>query len=477
MTSSKRVGLFLQSVKEREILRAAIQQCGLSAVVLEWADYKAALGSHPDTIEAARAAGIELRCIVTDEVLTAAKAGARGAEKQRGVQAFKGWQAPPMVLVRDAAAVGKDKNSEHGVECEPDGWYEWVLERPLRMAEVTAQMRQMVHAISVFEQRHVAMREELKRARRIFESVGNGLTLCDARQKEMPLVYVNRAFERMTGYSSAECLGRNCRFLQGDDNDQPGLEKLREAMREERDVRVLLKNYRKDGTGFWNELYMTPIFDGGGRLTHYAGIQNDVTMQVESQMELNHMATHDAMTGLANRGMLFEQMKRALERARRNGTQVAVLFFDLDDFKEVNDVYGHAAGDELLKVVARRLRTAMRASETVARLGGDEFVVVLEETKGKWDPAEAMRRFGARVREPISLSDQKFYPSVSGGMALFPQDGDTPEALLKIADFNMYIAKHEAKSGLADGPGAMSVARAHAVGIAKRKRRSVEISR
>jgi diguanylate cyclase (GGDEF)-like protein/PAS domain S-box-containing protein len=459
MKSSKRVGLFLKNVKERETLRAAAKQCGLEPEVLDWAGYKAALGENPDAVEAAKAAGIALEFIVTDEVLIAGKAGERGAAQRSESQGFANWQAPPLVLVRDSvparkgkmagqrseSAAGEVPESDDAEGC--DGCYEWVLERPLGVASVASQLRQFAHANRVFERRHYGMHDEVKRARKIFNSVSNGVTLSDATQPDMPLVYVNRAFERMTGYAAMEVTGRNCRFLQGTDHDQPGLDTLREAIRHERDVRVLLKNYRKDGTAFWNELYMSPIFDHGGHLTHFAGIQNDVTRQVESQMELNHLATHDAMTGLANRSLLLEQMKRALERARRNGKNIAVLFFDLNDFKEVNDVFGHAAGDELLKVVAQRLRKAMRASETVARLGGDEFVAVLEEEIGTdWAPEEAMLRLRARVGEPIGLFDQKFHPSASVGMALYPRDGETPEALLKVADFNMYVAKHGARS-------------------------------
>lgn len=288
------------------------------------------------------------------------------------------------------------------------------------------------------------LQDELDRAHRIFDSIGNGVSLCDATHPEMPLVYVNRAFQRMTGYSAEECCGRNCRFLQGRQTDQPGLTKVREAIRDRHDVRVLLKNQRKDGSQFWNELYLSPLFDRAGALTHFMGIQNDVTVQVESRMQLNHLAHHDALTGLANRDLLLEQLQQAIGRARRAGARVGVLYFDIDNFKQVNHAFGHQAGDELLQLVAQRLKSGMRTGETVARLGGDEFVAVLEQGSAReWRPAAAMQRLTAHIAGPISLSDTRYHPSTTVGIGVYPQDGDSPESLLKVAEFKMYLAKQE----------------------------------
>jgi len=290
-----------------------------------------------------------------------------------------------------------------------------------------------------------ALLEELRLSRRIFDSVSNGITISDAAKADLPLTYVNPAFERMTGYLAQEVRGRNCRFLQGNDHEQEGMTKLRKAIREEREERVLLKNYRKDGTLFWNELYMSPVRDADGRLTHFVGIQNDVTIQMESVRKLDHLAHHDALTGLANRGFLVAQLQQSLLRARRRGDTIAVLFFDLNNFKHVNDALGHDTGDELLKIVAERLKSETRAGEAVGRLGGDEFVVVLENFTDERRAPAVMNRLASKVSEPVDLLGQVFRPSASVGMAIFPQDGDTPETLLKAADFQMYIAKHNAR--------------------------------
>jgi len=293
--------------------------------------------------------------------------------------------------------------------------------------------------------RYQALLEEVHLYRSIFDSVSNGITICDATKPDLPLTCVNPAFERMTGYLAHEVLGRNCRFLQGSDHEQEGLIKIRNAIREERAERVRLKNYHKDGTPFWNELYISPIRDAAGRLTQFVGIQNDVTTQVESALRLNHLAHHDALTGLANRGFLVAQLQQSLLRARRSGDTIAVLFFDLDNFKDLNDLQGHDTGDQLLQIVAERLKSVTRVGETVARLGGDEFVVVLENFSDERRAPDVMNRLARTVTEPVDLHGQTFHPSASVGMALFPQDGDTPEMLLKAADFNMYLAKHNAR--------------------------------
>jgi PAS domain S-box-containing protein len=122
------------------------------------------------------------------------------------------------------------------------------------------------------------------------DSASCGITVADARQDDTPLIYVNRAFEIMTGYSKEEILGRNCRFLRGDDHDQSDLDILRGAMDEQRETAVVLRNYRKDGSLFWNELRLAPVFDDQGQLTHYIGIQTDVTAQKEAQAEVQAQA-------------------------------------------------------------------------------------------------------------------------------------------------------------------------------------------
>jgi diguanylate cyclase (GGDEF)-like protein len=177
------------------------------------------------------------------------------------------------------------------------------------------------------------------------------------------------------------------------------------------------------------------------------------------------MAHHDMLTGLVNRALLLDRVEHALLRVKRTESPVAVLFFDLDNFKFVNDVFGHDAGDNLLKLVAERLRQGVRQEDTVARLGGDEFVVLLAEPTDEQEAQGIMQRMIDDVRQPMLVSGQEFRPSASGGMALFPRDGKTARELLRSADLAMYAAKHLRKSAEAQAVEAEPAAEAVAARV------------
>jgi diguanylate cyclase (GGDEF)-like protein len=160
--------------------------------------------------------------------------------------------------------------------------------------------------------------------------------------------------------------------------------------------------------------------------------------------ELKRLALHDDLTGLANRKLLRERMQQAIARCRRNGYSLAVILIDVDDFKLVNDSLGHSLGDGLLRILAERLRAAVRDVDTVARIGGDEFVL-LAETRGPDELAPMLERLIAALREPVRLDDEDILPAASIGVALHPADGEDPEMLLRHADAAMYAAKAEGK--------------------------------
>ena len=212
---------------------------------------------------------------------------------------------------------------------------------------------------------------------RAIESSINAIIIIDHAPAADPIEYVNPAFTRITGYSAEEVIGRNWGFLLGEDGDQPALENIRAALRENKEGRALLRNYRKDGRLFWNDLHLAPVQDDDGVVTHFIGILNDVTDAMRYQEELEHQANHDTLTDLPNRNLLKDRIAQAMAYARRYKRALAVAFIDLDNFKLINDSLGHQAGDQLLKIVSTRLQSCVRTSDTIARLGGDEFVLLL----------------------------------------------------------------------------------------------------
>src|SRR5262249_50315426 len=153
---------------------------------------------------------------------------------------------------------------------------------------------------------------------------------------------------RITGYSATEVIGRNCRLLQGVDRNQEDLINLKQALQEQHDIHVILRNYRKNGELFWNDLYILPMPDDDGKIRHFVGIIEDITDRKKIEEQLQHRATHDVLTGLPNRLLLADRIEQAIFHANRTGTELGLIFLDLDQFKDINDNLGHQIGDELL---------------------------------------------------------------------------------------------------------------------------------
>jgi len=288
---------------------------------------------------------------------------------------------------------------------------------------------------------------------RAIESSFNAIMIADLTQPDYPIEYVNPAFSRITGYSGDETLGQGANFLVGNDHDQPALQEIRLALRERREAHAVLRSYRKDGTPFWNEVYIAPVLNDYGPAEHCVAIFNDITDARNDAEQVMRQAHFDSLTGLANRGLLQDRLNQAIANSQRRGDNVIVVFIDLDDFKLVNDNLGHDIGDELLKTIAARLQSCVRASDTVARLGGDEFVLLLlnnaQHSEGSLESniTELMRKLLTNIALPMILAEREIRVSCSIGVANYPQDGQDADTLLKNADTAMYRAKELGRNG------------------------------
>jgi diguanylate cyclase (GGDEF)-like protein/PAS domain S-box-containing protein len=285
--------------------------------------------------------------------------------------------------------------------------------------------------------------ESLRLRNRAIQASVNAIVITDL---EGSMEYTNPAFERITGYSIDEAVGRNCSFLQGDDTEQPGLASIRRAVRLQEEGTALLRNYRKDGTLFWNDLHIAPVPNTDGKVTHFVGVLNDVTgiKHYEEQLELH--ASVDSLTGLANRNVLKDRIRHAIAAAQRQRNMIAVGFIDLDNFKFVNDSLGHSIGDELLKRVAERLSSCLRGQDTIARYGGDEFAFVLAGQHEEKGVALLMERVLKVLDRPFHIDHNKFFISCSIGLSFYPRDGEDVDTLLKNADAAMYRAKERGRN-------------------------------
>ena len=186
---------------------------------------------------------------------------------------------------------------------------------------------------------------------------------------------------------------------------------------------------------------LTPLVDAEGKPTHFVAVLHDVTARVVAQMQLKHQAYHDALTDLPNRVMFEDRLQLALAQARRDGTLLPLLFLDLDNFKSINDQYGHQMGDRLLRIVAKRLVTCVRTTDTVSRLSGDEFAIILQGLDRIQDIRQVAKKIVDCLTEPIHLGGQDIPVQTSIGIAVSPKDSTDPYRLLAIADQAMYRAK------------------------------------
>ncbi len=206
----------------------------------------------------------------------------------------------------------------------------------------------------------------------------------------------------------------------------------------------------KDGSERWFLTRAQPGHDEENRVVRLIGTDTDITDLKYAEMHIEHLATHDFLTGLPNRVLMLDRFAIALAHARRTSSQVALLFVDLDGFKPVNDTYGHDAGDEVLRQIALRMQRGFRATDTVARFGGDEFVVILTQVHQTDDVRPIAEKLLEHIEEPIDLDDQQSVClSASIGVALYPRDGETSELMIKAADSAMYAAKRAGKQGYA----------------------------
>ncbi len=278
----------------------------------------------------------------------------------------------------------------------------------------------------------------LRQSATVFESAMEAVIVADL---DSNIVAVNRAFTDITGYHKDEVLGKNPRFLKSGRHETAFFEALWTEVWRTGRWQGEIWNRRKCGKDYPSWMTMTVVRDAGENPTHFVAVASDITTLKESEAQLAHQAHHDALTGLPNRLLLQERLANAIARAQRLNQHVAVLFLDLDRFKNINDSLGHSVGDELLRAVADRLRKSTRKEDTVSRLAGDEFVVVLEGLVDE-DAAETIAAMLLSVlSEPFRVDEQELYLTVSIGLGVFPRDGEDVMTLVKHADAAMYHAK------------------------------------
>lgn len=297
------------------------------------------------------------------------------------------------------------------------------------------------------EQRDRALsrsRLNLQLAERVIEASLEGIIITDA---EGRIEFVNPAFSHTTGYSPEEVLGRTPAVLSSGRHDGAFYANMWQTLRENGYWRGEIWNRRKSGQLYLELLTITAIRDGEGNIGNYAALFTDITHIRENEDQIRRLAYYDPLTRLPNRRLLEDRLELAIRHAHRQRRRLAVLFIDLDHFKQVNDSLGHAAGDELLLEVSRRLGDRLREDDTLARLGGDEFIVLLPDLEDADEVTRIARRLLDAIAEPFRLGPQTVRVGCSLGISLYPDDALSAEDLIQHADAAMYRAKQEGRNG------------------------------
>ena len=291
----------------------------------------------------------------------------------------------------------------------------------------------------------------------------DGITISDFTKPDNPLIFINPAFETMTGYVLEDVINKNCRYLQGDDRNQSELAIIRSAIKNAQPCVVTLRNYRKDGSMFWNELSLSPIVASNGLASHYLGVQKDVTARVlleeeiqsdgkglrSSNTMLEYMVNFDPLTGVYNRRFFDEQINIQWKIAIRNNENIAIYILDIDHLKKFNDSYGHQDGDEALIKVANQLnKSFMKSTDFLARYESARFIILTAEG-GKEvvkDYANTIVQRVSDLKIPHEASKTGFLTVSLGYCIISPNINETPQLAIKRADIALYRAKNSGRN-------------------------------
>lgn len=284
--------------------------------------------------------------------------------------------------------------------------------------------------------------ENLVLAQRVMHTTNAGIVVTDAHSN---IIMVNPAFTAYTGYDQDEVIGKTPQILSSGRHDRAFYEQMWRTINTEGQWQGEIWNRRKNGELYLEWLHISAIKNAAGEVVNYMAVFTDITERKRTEGRMRFLSYHDQLTGLPNRTLFADRMQQGLASAKRKGHELALLFIDLDGFKQVNDSLGHDIGDALLMAVAARLRGCVRNMDTVARMGGDEFVIVLPEVGGPEDASKVAGKVLAMIDLPIDIAGKEVSVGASIGISLFPQDGKETDTLLRQADAAMYQAKFVGK--------------------------------
>jgi len=315
---------------------------------------------------------------------------------------------------------------------------------PTRLAAGTASEALWLLASDITRRQQSRMLQRL--ARQVYQCVSEAILITDVTTR---IIDVNPAFERITGHSRETVVGMRAALLRSERHDADFFAGMWRQIAKDGCWKGEIWNRCRDGRVIPCWMHIDAVRDpASGEVMHYVGVFSDISERKLIEERFSFLAHHDALTGLANRFSLDAVLPHSIALARRNGSRVGLLFVDLDNFKNVNDSFGHAAGDQVLLEASRRMARSIRESDYLARIGGDEFVVVLNEIDGAEDALRIATAIRDDLRQPVATADRRITVTSSIGIALYPDDGDEAKALVAHADAAMYRVKANGRNDL-----------------------------
>ncbi len=325
-----------------------------------------------------------------------------------------------------------------------DGEYRWILEHAKPFWSIGGEFNGFIGSCTDITGQKQAS-EKMQLAAHVFENSDQGIVISNVDNK---IIMTNPAFTELTGYSAEEVLHKDANYLSSQFYNPEFFQKIWAVLNKLGCWKGEVWNRRKDGGTFLEDLSMHVVRNISGKPAYYIGIFTDITQRKLNEEHYRQLAHFDPLTNLPNRTLLTDRIEQAISRADRYDHKMAVMFIDLDKFKEINDQLGHHIGDLLLKAVADRLKSCIRLEDTAARLGGDEFVVLLPNINNQQDAALVGQKILQKLSQPYRLEQHCFDNHPSIGIALFPDHGSGMKILLNNADMAMYTAKQSPSGNL-----------------------------
>ncbi len=285
--------------------------------------------------------------------------------------------------------------------------------------------------------------EELKLASHVYENTIEGIMVTDVKGR---ILSVNPAFTTITGYSAEEAIGNTPRLLKSNKHERPFYKQMWKSIITQGSWKGEIWNRRKSGEVYPERLTISTIRDASGKAIRYTAVFYDITDIKESEDKIRHRAFHDPLTELPNRLLFQDRLLQAIAHAKRSNDQLAVMFMDVDHFKNLNDSLGHHMGDIFLHRLATQLTQIIRVEDTVSRMGGDEFTILLTQISSETDAASIANKILALFKSPFELGGHNVHLGASIGIALYPNDGDNTDTLIRNADTAMYHAKERGRN-------------------------------